>query len=37
MTLFELADSANIFRAVLDLFFLGERDKKTLDIINREK
>lgn len=36
MTLFELADPANIFGAVLDRFFHGKRDRKTLDIVKRD-
>lgn len=36
MALFELADPANIFGAVLDRFFHGKRDRKTLDIVKRD-
>lgn len=36
MTLFELADPANTFGAVLDRFFHGKRDRKTLDIVKRD-
>lgn len=37
MTLFYVISDKEVFRAVLDKFFDGESDKKTLDIINCSK
>jgi uncharacterized protein (DUF1810 family) len=39
MTLFSLVESANkaVFQAVLDKFFNGEKDHKTIDIIEKQR
>ena len=37
MTLFELASDNPVFSSVLEKYYDGERDKRTLDLINNDK